>query len=109
MPSVRRHQPVLWFFLGVFHLGILGLILSHLDLLPQINIMPAESKHMLGNGAIGVAVTVSVLYFCCAAFVRRSVKFLVPADYLICFLLFLIFITGVRSVGPTPGTRTASC
>jgi len=94
MPSVRRHQPVLWFFLGVFHLGILGLILSHLDLLPQINIMPAESKHMLGNGAIGVAVTVSVLYFLLRRFRTPIREISVPADYLILFLLFLIFITG---------------
>ncbi|NLH48728.1 MAG: respiratory nitrate reductase subunit gamma [Myxococcales bacterium] len=94
LPTVRRYQPLLWMFLGLFHLGILGLILSHLDLLPQINLLAPESKHMLGNGAIGVIVTVSVVYFLFRRFRTPVREISVPADYLMLFLLFLIFITG---------------
>lgn len=94
MPSVRRHQPVLWVFLGLFHLGLLGLILSHLDLFPGFRLSPATSKHMLGHGAIGVAVTVSVLYFLIRRFRSPVREISVPADYLLLLLLFLIFITG---------------
>ncbi len=94
MPSVRRHQPVLWVFLGLFHLGMLGLILSHLDLFPGLRLSPADSKHMLGHGAIGVAVTVSVLYFLIRRFRSPVREISVPADYLLLLLLFLIFITG---------------
>jgi [DsrC]-trisulfide reductase subunit M len=94
MPTVRRYKPVLWVFLGLFHVGVLGVILAHLDLLPQINIMPADSKHMLGNGAFGVAVTVSVLYFMVRRFRTPIREISVPADFLILLLLFLIFITG---------------
>jgi nitrate reductase gamma subunit len=94
MPAVRRYHPTLWAFLGVFHLGLLGLLLAHLDLLPQIDLAPADSKHMLGHGAIGVAVTVSLLYFLFRRFRTPIREISVPADYLLLFLLFLIFITG---------------
>ena len=63
MPQVRRHRPLFWVFLMIYHAAFLLLILGHLDILPQINILPAESRHMLGAGAVGVAVTIPLLYF----------------------------------------------
>ena len=43
MPTIRKKDPVFWVFLMFFHLGILLLLLSHLDLFPQVNIMSKES------------------------------------------------------------------
>ena len=94
MPPVRKYKPLLWVFLGIFHIGIALLILSHLDLLPQIHIMPKTSKHMIGYGAVGVAVTVSVLYFLFRRFRGHLRELSVPSDYLLLFLLFCVFITG---------------
>ncbi len=94
MPTVRAHRPLLWFFLIVFHVGIAVLILAHLDLLPQIRLTSAESPHMIGHGAVGVVLTVSVLYLLFRRFRSPVREFSVPSDYLLLFLLFLIFVTG---------------
>lgn len=94
MPTVRRSRPVLWLVLMMFHLGFVALILSHLDLLPGISIMPADSPHMLGNGVVGVVVTLSVLYFLLRRFASPVREISVPADYLLLLLLFLVFLSG---------------
>ncbi|MGO9120420.1 MAG: respiratory nitrate reductase subunit gamma [Desulfomonilaceae bacterium] len=94
MPSVRKHNSVLWVFLCIFHLSIALLILAHIDLLPHVNIMPAASEHMIGNGAIGIAVTISILYFLFRRFRTPVREVSVPADYLLLILLLAIVVTG---------------
>ncbi len=94
MPTVRTHKPLFWFFLMVFHVGVAVLILAHLDLLPQLRIMCADSPHMIGNGAAGVALTISVVYFLFRRFRTPVRELSVPADYLMLFLLFCILLTG---------------
>ncbi|MBI5252124.1 MAG: respiratory nitrate reductase subunit gamma [Desulfomonile tiedjei] len=94
MPTVRAHRPLLWFFLMVFHIGIALLILAHLDLIPKLRISAADSPHMIGNGAIGVALTVSLLYLLFRRFRTPVREFSVPSDYLLLFLIFCLFLTG---------------
>jgi len=94
MPTVRKEKPVFWVVLMGFHAGILVLVLAHLDLLPLIEIMPADSPHMIGNGAVGVVVTLAVLYFLFRRISSPVREVSVPADYLLLFLLLLVFITG---------------
>jgi len=94
MPTVRRQKPFFWAVLVLFHLGLFLLILAHLDLLPQINIYPADSPHMIGNGAVGVVVTFAVLYFLARRFLAPVREFSAPGDYLLLLLLFLTFATG---------------
>lgn len=94
MPTIRLHKPAFWFFLILFHIGIAVLILAHLDLLPWLNIYPADSEHMIGNGAAGVAVTISVLYFLFRRFSTPVRDVSVPVDYLLLFLLFCVFASG---------------
>ena len=94
MPSVRKHNSVLWVFLCIFHLAIALLILAHIDLLPHVDIMPATSEHMIGNGAIGIAVTISILYFLFRRFRTPVREVSVPADYLLLILLLAIVVTG---------------
>ena len=94
MPSVRKHNPALWIFLCIFHLSIALLILAHLDLAPQVNIMPATSEHMIGNGVVGIAATISILYFLFRRFRTPLREVSVPADYLLLILLLAIVMTG---------------
>jgi len=94
MPSIRKYQPLLWAFLVIFHIAILVLILAHLDLLPQFNILSAESEHMIGNGAVGVIITVSLFYLLFRRFRSPVREVSVPADYLILVLLLGIAISG---------------
>lgn len=94
MPSVRKYQPILWGFLIVFHLSLCLLLLAHLDLLPQINIMSADSPHMLGYGAIGVVFAVCLLYLLFRRFGTPIREVSVPGDYLVLVLLLAAAVTG---------------
>jgi nitrate reductase gamma subunit len=94
MPSVRKHNSVLWVFLCIFHLSIALLILAHIDLLPHVNIMPAASEHMIGNGVIGISMTISILYFLFRRFRTPVREVSVPADYLLLILLLAMVVTG---------------
>jgi nitrate reductase gamma subunit len=94
MPQVRRHAPLFWIFLILYHLAFLLLILAHLDLFPGIHIMPADSPHMLGWGVVGVVVTVAVIHFLIRRF-RSPVRDISTfADYLLLMLLLLTFLSG---------------
>ena len=94
MPQVRRHRPLFWVFLVVYHLAFILLIVGHLDILPQINLLPPASRHMLGAGAVGTAVTLPILFF----FMRRLRspvrEFSTPADFLLLLLLLFLFLFG---------------
>jgi nitrate reductase gamma subunit len=94
MPSVRKYQPVLWIFLMIFHVSLCLLFLAHLDILPQINIMSEASPHMLGYGAIGVVLTVCLLYFLFRRFGTPVREVSVPADYLVLILLLAAAVSG---------------
>ena len=94
LPTVRAQKPLLWFFLMVFHIGIALLIVAHLDLIPTLRFTAAESPHMIGNGAVGVALTVSLLYLLFRRFKAPVREFSVPSDYLLLFLIFCLFLTG---------------
>lgn len=94
-PTVRRHKPVLWVFLLIFHLGILLLILGHIELFGEFRVLQIiEHDIFLGHGMVGLAVIVCLIYF----FVRRikaPVRELsVPEDYLLLLLLLLTAIFG---------------
>ncbi len=94
MPTIRRNKPLLWAALVLFHLGLLVLILAHLDLLPSINIYPEDSNSMIGNGAVGVVITIAVIYFLVRRFKSPVRQFSAPGDYLLLLLLFLAFLSG---------------
>ena len=94
MPQVRKHNPLFWVFLMIYHAGFLLLILGHLDIFPRIDLVPAASRHMLGAGAIGVAVTLPVLYFIFRRFRSPHREISTPADYLLLLLLLFLFLFG---------------
>jgi nitrate reductase gamma subunit len=94
MSSVRKYQPLLWIFLIVFHSAALVLFIAHLDLLPQINVISPQSAHMIGNGAIGVIITLSLLYFMFRRLRSPVREVSVPSDFLLLFLLLALAISG---------------
>ena len=94
MPQVRRHRPLFWVFLMIYHAAFILLILGHLDILPQINILPPDSRHMIGSGAVGVAVTVPLIYFLLRRLRSPQREISVFADYLLLLLLLFLFLFG---------------
>lgn len=94
MSQIRRRKPVFWFFLMMFHIGLVLLLLGHLDILPQVNIVPPESRHMLGAGAVGLAVTIPAFYFLFRRFRGVNRQISVPSDYLLLLLLVFLFLLG---------------
>lgn len=93
-PPLKRFNPMVWFFCTVFHLGIVLLIISHIDLLPQVNIMPSSSPHMIGNGLVGAVVTAALLYLLFRRFRGPLREVSVPSDYLLLVLLLCIAVSG---------------
>ena len=94
MPQVRKHQPLFWVFLMLFHTAFLFLVLGHLDILPQISILPEASRHMLGGGIVGVGVTLPLFYFLLRRFRSPNREITVPADYLLLVLILFLCLFG---------------
>jgi nitrate reductase gamma subunit len=94
MPQVRKHKPLFWVFLMIFHISFLLLILGHLDILPGISMMPEESRHMLGYGLVGVGVTLPLFYFLFRRFRSPNREITVPADYLLLILILFLCLFG---------------
>ena len=94
-PTVRRHKPVLWVVLIVFHVCILLLIIGHLALLGEFEffqIIPHDI--FLGSGFVGLIVSLALLYFLFRRFQSPVRELSVPEDYYLLVLLFLIVIFG---------------
>ena len=94
-PTVRRHKPVLWVFLMVFHLGLILLFIGHLELiwdLPFFQLIPHEP--FLGKGFLGLILAVCLLFFLFRRFLSPVKELSVPEDYYLLILLFLIVIFG---------------
>jgi nitrate reductase gamma subunit len=94
MPQVRRHRPLFWAFLMIYHAAFVLLILGHLDILPPLRLLPAGSRHMLGAGAVGVAVTIPLLFFLLRRLRSPLREISVPSDYLLLLLLLFLVLFG---------------
>ena len=94
-PSVRKHKPVLWAFLILFHTCLLFLIIGHLELFDEFRIFQIIPHEVfLGNGFLGLILCVTLLYFLFRRFLSPVRELSVPEDYYILILLFLIVIFG---------------
>ncbi|HVP18210.1 MAG TPA: respiratory nitrate reductase subunit gamma [Spirochaetia bacterium] len=94
MRQVREHKPMFWVFLVIFHVSFVLLILAHLDIIPALRMLPPESKHMLGAGGVGVALTLSVGYFILRRFRSPVREISTPGDYLLLLLILFLFLLG---------------
>lgn len=94
MPQVLSQKPLFWLFLMIFHISFLLLILGHLDILPNISLLPESSRHMLGAGLVGVGVTLPLFYFLFRRFRSPNREITVPADYLLIILIMFLCLFG---------------
>ena len=94
-PTVRRHQPVLWVFLIIFHLCLLLLLIGHLELIADFQIFQIIPHEIfIGQGFVGLLATVALLYFLFRRFTAPVRQVSVPEDYYLLILLFLIVLFG---------------
>jgi nitrate reductase gamma subunit len=94
MGQARKRDPAFWAMLVVFHLGLLCLVLGHVDILPGVGIMPESSRDMLGAGAVGLMVTIPIFYFIGRRFRSPVREISTPGDYLLLLLLLFTFLLG---------------
>lgn len=94
-PTVRKHKPLLWIFLMVFHICILLLILGHLELFGEIETLQLIPHEIfLGQGLVGLIASIALLYFLFRRFVSPVRELSVPEDYYLLILLFLVVLFG---------------
>ena len=94
-PTVRRHKPLLWIFLMVFHICLGLLIIGHIELFAEINIIQVIPHEIfLGQGYLGLLLAIALLYFLFRRFTSPVRDLSVPEDYYLLILLFLIVIFG---------------
>ena len=94
-PTVRRHKPVLWVFLILFHLGLVLLFIGHLELIWDLSIFQViPHEPFLGKGFLGLILAICLLYFLFRRFISPVKELSVPEDYYLLILLFIIVIFG---------------
>jgi nitrate reductase gamma subunit len=95
LPTVRRHKPVFWVVLMLFHIAFLLLIIGHLELIAEIKIFQIIPHEVfLGKGFVGLVLCLAVLYFLFRRLVSPYRDLSVPEDYYLLILLLLTFIFG---------------
>ncbi len=95
LPTVRRHKPVLWVFLMLFHISFLLIIIGHLELIDDFRIIQVIPHEIfLGRGFLGLILSVALLFFLFRRFVSPYRELSVPEDYYLLILLFLTVLFG---------------
>ncbi len=95
LPTVRRHNPVLWVSLMLFHGCFLLLIIGHLELIGEIGIFQViQHEVFLGRGFVGLILSVCLLFFLFRRFQSPVRELSVPEDYYLLILLFLTIFFG---------------
>jgi len=96
-PTVRRHKPVLWIFLMVFHIGILLLIIGHFELFKEVSLFQVIPHDIfIGEGWTGLAIILCVVYFLFRRFHGPVRELSVPEDYFLLILLLLTVLFGAQ-------------
>lgn len=95
LPTVRRHNPLLWIFLIIFHICFLLVIIGHIELFNDFRIFQIiEHEIFLGRGFVGLLMCIALLYFLFRRFKSPVRELSVPEDYYLIILLFLTVIFG---------------
>ena len=94
-PSAFRKDKTLWFFTMIFHIFLLLLVIGHVELVWDLQILQIiPHKIFLGGGVVGVILLISTLYFLFRRFRSPYREISVPEDYILLLILFLSMIFG---------------
>ena len=94
-PTVRKHNPVHWVFLMLFHICILLLIIGHIELIDDFSLFQVIAHEIfLGAGFVGVILSIALLFFLFRRFVSPVRELSIPEDYYLIILLFLTVVFG---------------
>lgn len=95
LPTIRKHQPLLWVFLMFFHVAFFLLILGHLELFKEFQVFQViQHQVFLGKGFVGLILSICLLYLLFRRFLSPYRELSVPEDYYLLILLFLTVIFG---------------
>ncbi|MCG6894934.1 MAG: respiratory nitrate reductase subunit gamma [Desulfobacteraceae bacterium] len=95
MPTIRRHKPVFWIFLMVFHVCLVLLIIGHLELIWDIGIFQILPHDVfIGKGVVGLLSFLCLLFFMYRRFLSPVRELSVAEDYLLLVLLLLVVLFG---------------
>jgi nitrate reductase gamma subunit len=93
--TVRRHRPLLWVALMVFHGCLVLLVIGHLELFrPFALFQVVPHEVFLGRGWVGLAMILCLLYFLFRRFHGTVRELSVPEDYYLLVLLLLTALFG---------------
>jgi len=94
-PTVRKHKPVFWIFLMLFHIALALLIIGHLELFREFSLLQIIPHNVfLGGGYVGLVLSVCLLFFLFRRFLSPVRELSVPEDYYLLILLFLTVVFG---------------
>jgi len=94
-PTVRKHKPVFWIFLMLFHIALFLLIIGHLEWFREFSIFQIIPHDVfLGGGFVGLTLLICLLVFLFRRFLSPVRELSVPEDYYLLILLFLTVLFG---------------
>lgn len=94
-PTIRKHKPVFWIFLMLFHIALFLLFIGHLELFKEFEIFQIIPHNVfLGHGFVGLTLAICLLFFLFRRFVSPVRELSVPEDYYLLILLFLTVLFG---------------
>jgi len=95
LPTVRKHKPVLWVFLMLYHVAFLLLIIGHIELISDIKIFQIIPHEVfLGKGFVGATLTVCLTYLLFRRFKSPYREVSVPEDFFLLILLLFTMLSG---------------
>lgn len=96
-PTIRRHKPVFWVFLVVFHIGLILLVITHLELIADWPVFQFIAHDVpMGHGFVGLALAVCLLYFLFRRIKSPVRELSIPEDYLMLILILLTVLFGAE-------------
>jgi len=94
-PTIRKHKPVFWIFLMLFHIALFLLIIGHLELIREFSMFQIIPHNVfLGKGFVGLTLSICLLFFLFRRFLSPVRELSVPEDYYLLILLFLTALFG---------------
>ena len=94
-PAMRTIRPALWAVTLIFHMALVLLVIGHLELIRDIRVLQIVPHQVfLGAGLVGLALTLSLLFFLFSRFKTPYREISVPEDYFLLLLLLLTVLSG---------------